>query len=84
MKINIPGYTTLCGGPLAILHCIRDAQFFQDGVEKDPDKFIREMQQTFIRGYGFCPKAEGDTVEDRAACLLRELAKMKIIEIEEI
>lgn len=83
MKIHIPGYTTLVGSPLAILLLIRDAQFFQGDTPTDLDEFIRTMQQTFFRCFGFCPAAEGETVEEKAKALLEDLAKHNIIEIEE-
>ena len=79
MTIRIPGHSTLSGRPETILRAMADARYFDhpegeayiEAVVADARKLEIDLHVT------------GDTYEERAASLLREMAKHHMIILEE-
>ena len=81
MKVHIPGFSALNGSPITILRLMRDARFCHDAP--DLDEYIVEMQQAAWRIYNVGLCVTGDTIEERAESLLREMDRHHLLEIEE-
>ena len=82
MKVHIPGFTAMSGSPITILRLMRDARFFHDGPA-DLDDYITEMQQAAWRIYNVGLCVRGETIAERAESLVREMARHRLLEIEE-
>ena len=80
MKITIEGYTTLTGNPVVILKLMQEARVFD---KLTGDEYIESVKETAQRCFDTTLNVEGDTYEERAESLLREMAKAKMIKIEE-
>lgn len=77
MKVEIPGFTTLYGSPVTILRLMQEVRRFDDC--KDLDEYIRIMQENGRRLLGVALNVEGDTLEERAESLLREMAAHELV-----
>ena len=80
MTVTIPGYSTLTGQPAAILKLMQEARFFDT---PEGDEYIQTIVKDSERLFGITLKVEGETYEERAESLLREMAAHNLIKIEE-
>lgn len=80
MTITVPGYTTITGNPVTILHLMQAARIFD---ELKGDEYIKKVQEDAHRAFDIDLKVTGDTLAERAESLLREMAKNDMITIEE-
>ena len=80
MTIKVPGYTTIGGSPGAILKVMQDARVFG---KAEGDEYIESIQQTAWRCFGIKLQVEGNTYEERAESLLKEMGKNNMIIVEE-
>lgn len=81
MKVMIEGYSTLIGSPAAILSLMQEARIFEE--PKSGDEYIKQVSEDMKRGFDIDLHITGNTLNDRAESLLRELAKNEMITIEE-
>lgn len=82
MTVTIQGYTTLTGRPETIIKLMQDARILEP-EPSTPDAYIKSVQQTAWRCFGISLNVTGDSIEERAESLLRELAKNKLITLAE-
>lgn len=80
MIVTVPGYSSLAGNPETILKLMEAANFMD---EKTGDDYINGVVKTFWRVYGIGLTVTGETYQERAESLLRELAKHEFITLEE-
>lgn len=80
MKVKIPGYSTVTGTPVAILRIMQDARMIDN---LSGDDLIEEISRTAWRAFGIGLQVTGETYEQRAESLLREMNQAHMIEIEE-
>lgn len=79
MTITVPGYTTLTGRPETILRLLEETQLWDAATG---DSYIQKVQEAVERTQGIRLEVTGATYAQRAASLLRELAKHDLINIE--
>lgn len=80
MTISVPGYTTLTGRPETILRLLEETRIFD---KAEGDEYIDSIVEAVERLWGYQLDVTGDTYEQRANSLLKELAKYGLITIEE-
>lgn len=80
MTIKVPGYTTLTGSPKAILHILEQTRIWDNATRDD---YIQSIVEAVERLWGYRLEVTGETYEERAESLLRELAKHDLITIIE-
>lgn len=76
MTIKIPGYSTLTGRPATILKLMQSARFFDS---PEGDAYIEAVVKDCRRAYGIKLNVEGETYDERAESLLRELDRHDFI-----
>lgn len=79
MTINVPGYTTLTGRPETILRLLEETRIFD---KAEGDEYIDSITEAVERLWGYNLEVTGDTYEERALSLLKELDKYGLITIE--
>lgn len=79
MTIHIPGYTTLTGNPITLVRLIQDNRRFD--ADEPLEVFIETLQRDIWRLENKTVQVSGDTLEERADSLLREMAKAGLINI---
>lgn len=82
MKITIDGCGSLEGTPTTILHLMQDAWRFKKDAPKTVEEYIEIIQQTTWRAFGIGITVTGETIEEKADSLLRNMAAHGIIKIE--
>lgn len=80
MTIKVPGYTTLTGRPETLLRLLEESRIFE---KAEGDDYIDRIVAAVEQLWGHHLKVTGDTYEDRAMSLLKELDKYDLIKIEE-
>lgn len=80
MTVKIPGYSSLVGTPKVIVNLMQDARFFDAPAGDD---YIETIIADVERCFEVVLNVKGNSYEERAESLLRELAKHNIIVIEE-
>ena len=80
MTVKVPGYTTLTGRPEAILRLLEETRIW-DNVSGDD--YINSIIEAVERLWGYRLEVTGETYEQRAKSLLKELDKYGLIKIEE-
>ena len=80
MKVTIEGHTTLSGNPATILYLMQEARIFD---ELTGDEYIESIKDTAQRCFDITLNVKGNDYQERAESLLREMAKAKMIKIEE-
>lgn len=80
MTIKVPGYTTLTGRPETILRLLEETRMW-DKVEGND--YINSIIEAVERFWEYKLEVTGDTYEERAMSLLKELDKYGLIEITE-
>lgn len=79
MTIKVPGYTTLSGRPETILRLLEETRIWD---KAEGDDYIDSIIEAVERLWGYRLEVTGDTYEQRATSLLKELDKYDLIEIE--
>ena len=82
MTITIPGYTSLTGRPHTILRLMLDARLW-DPKSMTVEEYIKTVKTEAWRFYGILLNVTGDTIEEQAESLLREMARYHLIEIQD-
>ena len=80
MTVTIPGYSSIIGQPTTILAVMQEARMFD---APKGDAYIDTVVADTKRLYDVNLTVTGDTYEQRAESLLREMAKADLITIEE-
>lgn len=80
MTINVPGYTTLTGRPETILRLLEETRIFDKAEGND---YIDSIIEAVERLWEYRLDVTGDTYEQRAKSLLKELDRYGLITIEE-
>lgn len=80
MTVKITGYTTLTGRPEAILRLLEETRIWDNATGDD---YIVSIVEAVERLWGYKLEVTGDTYEQRAMSLLRELDEHGLIKIEE-
>lgn len=80
MTVNIPGYSSLSGRPEVVLSLMQKARVFNS---LEGDEYIQSIQETAQRCFNIALDVKGDTYEERAESLLREMAAHDMIVIKE-
>lgn len=80
MTVTIPGYSSIMGQPTTILEVMQHARMFDS---PEGDAYIDTVVADVKRLYEVNLIVTGDTYEQRAESLLREMAKANLINIEE-
>ena len=80
MIVTIPGYSTIIGRPERILSVMQEARMFDS---HKGDAYINAIKETAKRLFDVDLNVEGETYAERAESLLLEMAKNKMIIIEE-
>ena len=78
MTIKVPGYTTLSGRPETILRLLEETRIW-DKVEGND--YIDSIIEAVERLWEYRLEVTGETYEERAMSLLRELDKHDLIKI---
>lgn len=79
MTIHIPGYTTLTGSPITLVKLMQENRRFD--ADESLDDFIKTLQRDIWRLENKTVQASGETLEERADSLLREMAEAGLITI---
>ena len=79
MTIHIPGYTTLTGNPITLVRLMQDNRRFD--ADEPLEVFIETLQRDIWRLENKTVQVSGDTLEERADSLLREMAEAGLINI---
>lgn len=80
MTINVSGYTTLTGKPEVLLHFLEESRIWDNATGDD---YIVSIVEAVEQLWGYQLEVSGDTYEQKAMSLLRELDKYGLITIEE-
>lgn len=80
MTIKVPGYTTLTGSPKAILQLLEQSRIWD---KAEGDDYINSIIEAVERLWEYRLEVTGDTYEQRALSLLKELNKYGLIKIIE-
>ena len=80
MTVNIPGYSSISGKPEVVLKLMQEARVFN---QLKGDEYIQSVQETAQRCFNIALDVKGDTYEERAESLLKEMAAHDMIKIEE-
>lgn len=80
MTIHVPGYSSLTGSPVALLRLLEEARIFD---KAEGDDYIASIVEAVGQLWGHRLEVTGDTYEQKAMSLLRELDKYGLIKIEE-
>lgn len=80
MTVKVNGYTTLTGRPEAILRLLEETRIWDNATGDD---YIVSIVEAVERLWGYKLEVTGDTYEQRAMSLLRELDEHGLIKIEE-
>ena len=80
MTIKVPGYTTLAGRPEALLRLLEESRIWDNATDDD---YISSIVEAVGQLWGHRLEVAGDTYEQKAISLLRELDKYGLIKIEE-
>ena len=80
MTVKVTGYTSLTGRPEAILRLLEETRIWDNA---DGDDYIVSIVEAVERLWGHHLEITGDTYEQKAMSLLRELDKHGLIKIEE-
>ena len=80
MTINVPGYTTLTGKPETLLRLLEETRIWDNATGDD---YIVSIVEAVERIWGHHLEVTGNTYEQKAMSLLRELDKYGLIKIEE-
>ena len=80
MTVNVPGYTTLTGRPEAILRLLEETRIWDNATGDD---YIDSIIEAVERLWEYRLEVTGNTYEQRALSLLKELDKYGLITIEE-
>lgn len=80
MTITVPGYTTLTGRPETILRLLEETRIFD---KAEGDEYIDSIVEAVERLWEHRLEVTGDTYEQRAMSLLKELDKYGLITIVE-
>ena len=83
MTVTFNGYSSITGNTEAILRVMRDARLFDPLPGAETDEYISAVAETLRERCGEAVKITGDTVSERAASLLRAMAQINLINIEE-
>ena len=80
MKVTVPGYSTVDSSPEAILNLLKEARIFG---QAEGDDYIESIKEIAKRCYDLDLNVQGETYEERAESLLREMAKHGLVLIDE-
>ena len=80
MTINVSGYTTLTGRPDVLLRLLEESRIWDNA---DGDDYIVSIVNAVEQLWGYRLEVSGNTYEQKAMSLLRELDKYGLIKIEE-
>lgn len=80
MTVKVPGYSTLTGRPETILRLLEETRIWD---KAEGDDYINSIIEAVERLWEYRLEVTGDTYEQRAMSLLKELAKYGLITIEE-
>ena len=80
MTIKVPGYTTLTGRPEALLRLLEESRIWDNATGDD---YIVSIVEAVERLWGYHLEITGDTYEQKAMSLLKELDKHGLITIED-
>lgn len=80
MTVKIPGYSSISGRPEVVLKLMQEARFINN---LEGDEYIQSVQETAQRCFNIALDVKGDTYEERAESLLKEMAAYGMITIEE-
>lgn len=80
MTVKVPGYTTLTGKPETILRLLEETRIWDNATGDD---YIDRIIEAVERLWEYRLEVTGDTYEQRANSLLKELDKYGLIKIEE-
>ena len=80
MTVKVPGYTTLTGRPETILRLLEETRLWDNA---EGDDYIDSIVEAVERLWEHRLEVTGDTYEQRAKSLLKELDKYGLIKIEE-
>ena len=80
MTVSIPGYSSITGQPTTILAVMQESRMFDT---PKGDAYIDTVIADTKRLYEVNLIVTGDTYEERAESLLREMAKANLITIKE-
>lgn len=80
MTINVSGYTTLTGRPEVLLRFLEESRIWDNA---DGDDYIVSIVEAVEQLWGHQLEVSGNTYEQKAMSLLRELDKYGLIKIEE-
>ena len=80
MTVKVPGYTTLTGKPETILRLLEETRIWDKATGDD---YINSIIEAVERLWEHRLEVTGDTYEQRAMSLLKELDKYGLVKIEE-
>lgn len=80
MTINVSGYTTLTGKPETLLRLLEETRIWDNA---DGEDYVVSIVEAVEQLWGYRLEVTGDTYEQKAMSLLRELDKYGLIKIEE-
>lgn len=80
MTVTIKGQATLTGSPEVILSVMQEARYFD---APKGEEYIQTVVADVDRCFGIKLQVEGETYQERAESLLKELAKHDMVKIEE-
>lgn len=80
MTVRVHGYTTLTGRPETILRLLEETRIFD---KAEGDDYINSIIEAVERLWEYRLEVTGDTYEQRALSLLKELDKYGLITIVE-
>lgn len=80
MTINVSGYTTLTGSPTTLLRLLEETRIWDNA---DGEDYVVSIVEAVEQLWGYRLEVTGDTYEQKAMSLLRELDKYGLIKIEE-
>lgn len=80
MTVKIPGYSSLTGRPETILQLLEQSRIWD---KAEGDDYINSIIEAVERLWEYRLEVTGDTYEQRALSLLRELDKYGLIKIIE-
>lgn len=80
MTVTIPGYSSISGRPEVVLKLMQEARFLN---QLEGDEYIESVKETAQRCFNIALDVKGETYEERAESLLKEMAAHNMITIEE-
>ena len=80
MTIKVPGYTSLTGRPETLLRLLEETRIWDNATGDD---YIASIVEAVENLWGHRLEVAGNTYEQKAMSLLRELDKYGLIKIEE-